>query len=55
MVSMKDYLAYADVTAHLTWNLKRAHWVSPDGRVVIGYGQKAGGGPRIRSWIATLR
>ena len=55
MVSMKDYLTYAGVTDHLTWSLKRAHWVSPDGRVVIGYGQRAGGGPSIRSWIATLR
>jgi len=55
MLLMKDYLTLAGVKSHAGWYLIRAHWVSPDGRVVVGYGQKIGGGPSIRSWIATLR
>jgi hypothetical protein len=44
MISMSDYLTQAGVTDHRGWLLLRAVYVSPDGRVIAGYGQKTGRG-----------
>ena len=55
MIYMTDYLTQLGVTAHQGWYFIRAHYVSPDARTIVGYGQKLAAGPSIRSWIVTLR
>jgi probable HAF family extracellular repeat protein len=55
MVYMSDFLTGIGVNDHVGWTLLKAHYVSPDGRTIAGFGQRPGGGPSIRSWILTLR
>jgi probable HAF family extracellular repeat protein len=53
MVYMHDYLTRSGVTAHQGWTLSGAYYVSPDGRLVAGFGTNPQGIPD--SWIVTLR
>ncbi len=54
MVYVSDYLTMKGVTAHLSWGkLTTTVYISPDGRVVMGYGFNPY--PSQRTWIVTLK
>ena len=39
MVYVSDYLTMKGVTAHLSWpKLTKTVYISPDGRLMVGYG-----------------
>ena len=54
MISMKDFLTQKGVANVQDWYLLQSQGVTPDGRLVFGYGQQ-GTNPSIISWIVTLR
>jgi probable HAF family extracellular repeat protein len=54
MMYVTDFLTLKGVTDHLGWyDLNKTVYISPDGRLVIGYGQKTK--PVGKTWIVTLR
>jgi uncharacterized membrane protein len=54
MMYMSDYLTKLGVTDHLQWaKLSNVVYISPDGRVVVGYGTTQP--PQTKTWIVTLR
>ena len=57
MMYVSDYLTIKGVTDHLSWLiLTRTIYISPDGRVVVGYGAVPGSPfPIPKTWIVTLR
>jgi hypothetical protein len=54
MMYASDFLTQMGVTGLQVWLLSQVVYISPDGRVVVGYGQK-GLSPSLRTWIVTLR
>jgi probable HAF family extracellular repeat protein len=57
MMYLSDFLTMSGVTDHLSWVvLTRTVYISPDGRVVVGYGAVPGSPfPIPKTWIVTLR
>jgi uncharacterized membrane protein len=60
MMYVSDFLTMNGVTDHLSWvSLTKTVYISPDGRVVVGYGALPPSGPSPfpvpRTWIVTLR
>jgi len=60
MMYVTDFLTLKGVTAHLQWvSFTKTTYISPDGRVVTGYGLVRGNGPGTpdvpKTWIVTLR
>ena len=54
MVYVSDFLTSKGINDHLTWLLQRTVYISPDGRLIVGYGPK-GVSPSRRTWIVTLK
>jgi len=54
MVYVSDFLTSKGVTDHLTWTLGRTVFITPDGRLMVGYGLK-GLSPAVRTWIVNLK
>lgn len=60
MMFVTNYLTLKGVTDHLSWlTLTKTVYISPDGRVMVGYGTVRGNGPGTpdvpKTWIVTLR
>ena len=54
MVNVSDYLTMKGVTDHQSWpQLTKTVYISPDGRLMAGYGYKAY--PSLSTWIVTLK
>jgi hypothetical protein len=45
---VSDFLTLKGVTDHLMWRLTKTAYISPDGRVVVGYGYQ-GTSPSLRT------